>query len=72
MDGAKYDEIITTQETLKIYHEQKIKTVLNAYPPEKGYEVSILECLPVDSKTERITFSIKKNKDLELSNSLIK
>ena len=61
----EYEEIVTKQETLKIHHDEKIETVLKAYPPEKGFEVEIIECKPIDSKTEIITFSIKRRKNFK-------
>lgn len=60
----KDDSIIIEEETLKIYHEQKIESVRKKY---SNYEVEIIECIPLDVRTEKIIFSIKKEKKEDLS-----
>jgi hypothetical protein len=53
------EELIIKQQTLKEFHDEKINTVLKAYPPDKGFNVEVISCDPIDARTENITFRIK-------------
>lgn len=61
------DELILNQITLSKYKSQKITTVLKAYPYEMGFDVEILNCIPIDYETERIIFKITRNININKS-----
>ena len=61
MNSEITDEMLEL-EILKVNHDEVLDKLLKKYPLEDGYDVEVISCKPIDSRTESVVIKITNKK----------
>ena len=62
-NSGDFERIVLQPKTiLKTEHKKYLDAILSNYPPEKGYEITVLTCISVDDEKDRVMYGVQRNK----------